>query len=244
MNENDVLSDYLDHIFSVFRHEWGNTVNSLKITLEVLLSNYTEFSDEKRIEFIERSMEQVDRQHRLLDKMKTYSHATVDHIQSIPLISFWNDIIQLIQSKIQQTPVVFHHQITASHVLVKTSLAATLQLIEHILNNSLDALDGVDGPQIDLRASLSDNQLILQIRDNGSGIAPDILPRIVLPFFSTRYDRAGLGLSIASKLMNQMDGRLSIASNVRQGTVVTLQFPIIPKQADIKQIHERKPLPC
>ncbi|MFZ3045843.1 MAG: ATP-binding protein, partial [Desulfatirhabdiaceae bacterium] len=72
----------------------------------------------------------------------------------------------------------------------------------------------------------------------------DILPRIVLPFFSTRYDRAGLGLSIASKLMNQMDGRLSIASNVRQGTVVTLQFPIIPKQADIKQIHERKPLPC
>jgi signal transduction histidine kinase len=233
MYKNTPSPDHLDHIFSIFRHELGNTVNSLKITLEVLLNNYAGFSDQKRIEFIERSMEQVDRQHHLLDKMKAYAHATVDDIQTIPLLSFWNELIQLIRSKTHKTPIAFNHQIAASHVLIKASLSATQQLLDHILNNAIDALEGIDSPQIDMEASISGAHLILHIQDNGPGIVPDVLPKVVLPFFSTRSDRNGMGLSIASKLMHQMGGQLLISSTPGKGAVATLQFPILHNQANI-----------
>jgi signal transduction histidine kinase len=70
--------------------------------------------------------------------------------------------------------------------------------------------------------------LHIRIQDNGQGIAPDILPHIFEPFFSTQDpgNGMGLGLYIVHSIMQEHVGCIAIHSQPQQGTTVSLQFPL------------------
>lgn len=69
-----------------------------------------------------------------------------------------------------------------------------------------------------------DGQTILQIIDNGKGISSEILDRIFVPFFSTKKDGSGIGLSLCKQIMLLHKGKIQINSEVGKGTVVNLIF--------------------
>ena len=73
--------------------------------------------------------------------------------------------------------------------------------------------------------ALTDTACIITIEDNGQGIRPLILPRIFNPFFSTKTGHAGMGLTLAQRIMQESGGRIKIDSEFGQGTVVTIHVP-------------------
>jgi signal transduction histidine kinase len=79
----------------------------------------------------------------------------------------------------------------------------------------------------DERLALDGEYLMIEVQDTGSGIAPEILPRIFDPFFSTKgIDRGtGLGLSQVYGFAHQSNGAVDIDSVVGRGTVVRLYLP-------------------
>ena len=70
------LIEDLEQIFSILRHEFGNTVNSLKMTLDVLVRNFDTFDDSAKVEFLHRALVLVARQHKFLDAMRSYVRAS------------------------------------------------------------------------------------------------------------------------------------------------------------------------
>jgi signal transduction histidine kinase len=70
--------------------------------------------------------------------------------------------------------------------------------------------------------------LALSVQDNGSGIAPEILPRVFEPYFSThqRGQGAGLGLTIVRRFIEQVKGALHVHSRLEQGSVFTVYLPL------------------
>ncbi|HEY0778763.1 MAG TPA: ATP-binding protein, partial [Gemmatirosa sp.] len=72
--------------------------------------------------------------------------------------------------------------------------------------------------------------IALAVHDDGSGIAPDVLPRIFDPHFSTRTSGSGLGLAIARRLVDGWGGRISAESVVGRGTIVTVTL----RAADVR----------
>lgn len=72
----------------------------------------------------------------------------------------------------------------------------------------------------------SRDYLFLQIQDNGSGIDPVTLNHIFEPYFTTKPNGRGLGLSAVKEIVQQYQGHLDIHSEVGQGTIVTIYFPI------------------
>ena len=65
------------------------------------------------------------------------------------------------------------------------------------------------------------------IKDNGSGIAPDIVQQIFEPFFSTKGNKGtGLGLSICKGIMDNHGGEIDFKSRLGQGTTFTLSLPV------------------
>jgi len=73
---------------------------------------------------------------------------------------------------------------------------------------------------------------VLTVTDNGRGIAPDALPRLFEPFFSTREGGLGLGLSLSETLASGMGGSLSAANASPRGARFTLLLPLVAPPAE------------
>lgn len=66
---------------------------------------------------------------------------------------------------------------------------------------------------------------VIEVRDTGSGIAPDLLERVFQPFFTTKASGTGLGLAVAASIINSHGGRMDLESVVGTGTVIRILLP-------------------
>jgi nitrogen fixation/metabolism regulation signal transduction histidine kinase len=99
------------------------------------------------------------------------------------------------------------------------------QVLINLLLNAMDALQGRPDPRLGLHARIDRHgQPIIQVIDNGPGIPPDLQERIFIPFFTTRADGSGIGLSLSRVIMRVHGGMLSLRSEPGVQTVFTLSF--------------------
>jgi signal transduction histidine kinase len=98
------------------------------------------------------------------------------------------------------------------------------QLVLNLLTNARDAMP--QGGRLRITARRSEPGLQLAVEDTGVGIPAEHLPKILEPFFSTKPDGNGLGLSICRSIVWQMQGKLDISSTPGAGTRVTVILPV------------------
>lgn len=107
---------------------------------------------------------------------------------------------------------------------VHAHLTSLSETVVSLIENAVSALP--EGGKVSLRTRYSEEQVVLEIADNGAGIAPADMSRIFEPFFTTKGPASsGLGLSIAYNLVMQMNGSLSAESALGEGTTFTLRLP-------------------
>ena len=70
-------------------------------------------------------------------------------------------------------------------------------------------------------------QASLPLTDDGTGIEPDVLERIFIPFFTTKPSGSGIGLTISRQIMHQHNGNITVSSHLGEGSTFTLLFPSI-----------------
>ncbi len=116
-------------------------------------------------------------------------------------------------------------------VRVRADPVALEQIVHNLLMNALQALEQMDSAPRALVVSVSARGSIgeLVVSDNGPGIAPEALPRLFEPFFSTREGGLGLGLSLCESLAQSMGGTLAAAAVVPHGAAFTLTLPLEPR---------------
>ncbi|MBI5589876.1 MAG: HAMP domain-containing histidine kinase [Deltaproteobacteria bacterium] len=226
MTDTTHLIEDLEQIFSTLRHEFGNTVNTLNMTLDVLISNYGAFNDSTKLEFLHRASEQVGRQHRFLDAMRSYARAVVGETQEIPMISFWKECVGLAESRLTGKQIGFKQHIQAEPYSILISPAAIYQILGHLFDNAVDAVTGAESPEIELAAFTHPGSLVVQVLDNGPGIPAEIQSKVFLPFFTTREGHSGLGLSISRKMLSQMEGRIELINRLPSGTEASMWLKI------------------
>jgi len=105
------------------------------------------------------------------------------------------------------------------------------QALLNIIGNAIQAVsDGgppVDGQSIRVRTTrLDDRRAAITVTDKGGGIAPEDLPRVFDPFFTTRRTGTGIGLAISRNIIEGLGGRIAIASERDRGTEVRIELPL------------------
>lgn len=99
------------------------------------------------------------------------------------------------------------------------------RVFSNILINSLQSMDKSVKKQISITVFQNYyNRTIVRITDTGCGIPEDIKDQVFVPFFSTKEDGSGIGLSLSRQIMKLHKGDISIDSAENEGTTVTLQF--------------------
>jgi signal transduction histidine kinase len=114
-------------------------------------------------------------------------------------------------------------------VRVQAEAVALEQIVHNLLMNAVQALELVPAAERRLVVSVGRNgqEGVLTVTDNGRGIAPEALPRLFEPFFSTREGGLGLGLSLSETLASGMGGSLSAANAQPRGARFTLLLPLV-----------------
>jgi C4-dicarboxylate-specific signal transduction histidine kinase len=101
------------------------------------------------------------------------------------------------------------------------------QIVHNLLGNAMQALEEVPASErrLVLDIQTEDGQGVLTVRDSGPGIVPEALQHIFEPFYTTRGDGLGLGLSLCETLAHAMDGTLTVRNTAPHGVEFRLALP-------------------
>lgn len=170
---------------------------------------------------------------------------SVEHIYSVVvnMLSFSRlDSTKVISSQIEHgidsTLIIANHLLRTvklnkhygETVPIECDLAQINQVVLNLVKNAVQALPA-SGGVIDIRtAMLTPKQVQIDVTDNGSGIAAEVLPKIWDPFFTTKEEGVGtgLGLSTCLKIVKSHGGRIDVKSTPGQGTTFSVILPVTP----------------
>lgn len=132
---------------------------------------------------------------------------------------------RLVEDRLQTVAVTVKVNLNAEVGEIATDAGMVRQILDNLMSNAIDALDG-SGEMIvsTLRAG---ERVVVEVADNGHGIAPEMLARIFDPFFTTKDQGrgSGLGLAISYTLAEALGGALTVESTVGAGSRFRLWLP-------------------
>lgn len=99
-----------------------------------------------------------------------------------------------------------------------------IQVLINLIRNSFQAMEHTGSVRISLRAE--ERMAVVEIQDTGKGIADENLAKIFDPFYTTKEEGTGLGLSLCQKIVEDHGGRITVHSELGIGTTFTLRIPL------------------
>lgn len=140
---------------------------------------------------------------------------------------------------------------TVTYNLIQPAPMATVnsseiqQVLINLIQNAEQALAGSNNPSLTIETGIEEKQVFIKVKDNGPGIAPEMLDRIFEPFYTTKDEGqgTGLGLSISHYIITeQHSGSLTVCSCLQQGTEFTINLPLNPSKNQSSETPSRKTL--
>lgn len=222
----DLMSS-LGYIFSGIRHEIGNPINAIKMTVSVLKNNFDQFSEQRKFEYIDRVLNEINRVEYLLSNLKNFNMFEELNPEEIELPVFIGQFLSLVEKDFEGKGIAIGSYVYPEVGLAYADPRALHQVLLNIISNASDALENSEFPLITLWVDSRDGEIRLIVEDNGDGIPGTNIADIFKPFYTTKPQGSGLGLSIVQKILTRMGGSITIESEVNVGTTVILQLPEI-----------------
>ncbi len=220
-------------LLSVMTHEIMNSVapiSSLADTLKnrLLQSTTVTYESNGDRDDLELGLETIKRRSEgLLKFAETYRNLNKITTPNRKKV-FVRDLFENLQTLMQ--PTLDQKNIEMEVVLKEPSLIANVdvnlieQVLINLMVNALEAVKDKPHPRILLSASLEQHKLMIKISDNGSGISPELLDKIFIPFFSTKKSGSGIGLSLCKQIMLLHKGNIKVQSKEGEGSAFVLLF--------------------
>jgi two-component system sensor histidine kinase DctS len=104
------------------------------------------------------------------------------------------------------------------------------QVLLNLARNAMQAMEGMEAQQrkLTIKAlwSESSQRVVFAVEDQGCGIPPEVAAQLFTPFFTTKHEGMGLGLSMCRTVLEQHGGELRYQANAPRGTVFTFSLPV------------------
>ncbi|HEX37522.1 MAG TPA: GHKL domain-containing protein [Candidatus Cloacimonetes bacterium] len=164
----------------------------------------------------------------LLHFVETYRNLTripKPTFKIFPIKNLFNHVTVLLEDEMKENGIFFKHFIYPQSLEITADEDLLQQVVINLLRNALQGVQGGDKPEIELKAFQNERgKTIIQVIDNGSGIPADSLDKIFVPFFTTKKDGSGIGLSLSRQIMRLHGGTITVASEPGVKTEFTLKF--------------------
>lgn len=220
------LMDNIGFIFSSIRHELGNPINSIKVSLSVLESNIEQYDTTAITRFIHRSLSDIRRVEFLLKTLKNFSIFERPEVQSTDMGALLEKLIQLTEKDLAKQYVMLAIIYPPKPLIGLIDPRAFLQVLLNLITNAVAALDKSDNKKITISLRQKKrSQLTFTLEDNGCGMDEETVNNLFRPFFTTKPEGTGLGLVIAKKMLSKMNCSITATSQKGKGTRMEIIIP-------------------
>ncbi|MCK5028164.1 MAG: ATP-binding protein [Bacteroidales bacterium] len=222
---------------SVLTHEMMNSITpitSLAHAIKRYLKNNDKLLDQAEIsnELISDIVENADiienRGRGLLgfiDNYRTISKLPKPKFETFETGKFLHKVVQLFDNEIKEKKITVIINVKTKNLSLLADRGMIEQVIINLIKNSIEALNNISTPQIELNALIEKNQRIkIQIIDNGKGISKDVIDNVFIPFYTTKENGSGVGLPLSRQIMKLHKGSINIESEPNIQTKVNLTF--------------------
>jgi two-component system NtrC family sensor kinase len=167
----------------------------------------------------------------LVENMLNFSRTTQPHFEPVQLNDIIVDILQSVEETARESNIDFRLKLRKDVPLLLLDRDNMHNAILNLIGNAIDAIpQGAGGNiAIETRYDEPSRTVLLEVADNGVGIAEENLGKIFTLFFSTKKERGtGIGLAVTKKIIEEHEGQISVTSKVGEGTRVAVTFPVKP----------------
>jgi len=217
---------------AVLAHEINNPLSGI-LTYAKLLRKWLDHEDggiDRRTE-IRESLDLIASESRrcgdLVKNLLTFSRTTPMNLQATDLNKVIDRSLRLVQHQLDLASIQVQPELDPELPLVLCDGAQIEQVLLALVMNAIDAMP--QGGNLWLITKLDREEGIVRIviRDDGSGIPPDLLPRLFEPFLTTKETGrgVGLGLAISRSILERHNGSIEVQSEVGRGTTFTVTLP-------------------
>jgi signal transduction histidine kinase len=222
-------------LLSVMTHEIMNSVAPISSLADTLVKRVQQTvlsagDSEGTLEDLELGIETIrKRSEGLLRFAETYRNLnkiTSLNITRVYIGELFANLHQLMGPNLKQKNIELEIILKEPELQLDLDVNLIEQVLINLLVNAMDAVKEAAHPKISLSAhTVANNKIGMRIADNGLGIAPELLDKIFVPFFTTRKNGSGIGLSLCKQIMLLHHGNIKVASMVGKGTEFVMIFP-------------------
>jgi signal transduction histidine kinase len=160
-----------------------------------------------------------------VDKYRSLTSLPKPDLSKFPIDSLFRKCKLLMESNISNNIKIIT-SVYPEDIAIVADYAQIEQILINLIKNAAEALSGKRDGTIHLNAFYADDAAIIQVEDNGIGISGDIIEDIFVPFYTTKKNGSGIGLSLSKQIMQNHDGTISVNSAPDKGSEFTLKFQL------------------
>ncbi len=213
-------------------HEIGNPLQILLGYIELLGRGA---DPEQRREILPRMEQELRRIHQILRRLLDFARPIQSNVVECDVNELLKDCAALVKGRKGFHHVEFLYELDPQASSMLSEPEKIRQAVVNLVINAADATG--QGGKIMLRTRARDNNVEIEIEDNGCGISAENLEKVFDPFFTTKEPGrgTGLGLAVCLGLVESLGGSMNLASEVGRGTTVSLKLPLQREEPTVKK---------
>ena len=204
------------------------------------ISNYTQASINilgtenpdrvKLTEILYKTQQQALRAGQIIHRMRDFVKSHAKHRSTTDINALIHEAVDLCIAELKQNNIKLIFELESNLPLIYVDHIQIEQVIINLVRNSIEALQNLPAKQqreLTIRSRLTlNNSIQVRVKDNGPGLEPDQQQKILTPFYTTKENGMGMGLSISRSLIEAHDGSLHFNSKAGKGTSFYFILPV------------------
>lgn len=207
-------------------HEIKNPLTPMKLSMQYLqkaMAQKSEDVQELTNNVAKTMVEQIDHLSYIASEFNQF--ANIDHSHKVVLNL--NDVLKnIIDLFITDPNIKLHYTLYKDEILIEADKSHINRIFTNLIKNALQAVPESRMPVVRITQVIKEKEVIVSVRDNGSGIAEELRQKIFMPNFTTKTSGTGLGLAMCKRMVEHAGGHIWFETEIDSGTIFYVSFPL------------------
>ncbi|WP_223550228.1 ATP-binding protein [Aestuariivivens sp. NBU2969] len=203
-------------------HEIKNPLTPMRLTVQNFQRKFDPKDStiiSKVDEYSKTLIQQIDTMSSIASAFSTFAKMPAQQNETLNVVN----IVKLALDIFNEEYIIFTRD--AEEIIAKFDRTQLIRVVTNLVKNAIQAISKIDTPQIIVHVSELDNNVIITVTDNGSGVPEENKDKVFEPKFTTKSSGMGLGLAMVKNIVETYNGSISFESQKDKGTMFKVVFP-------------------
>jgi C4-dicarboxylate-specific signal transduction histidine kinase len=162
----------------------------------------------------------------VVQRVMDYSKPFPPRRETVDLNKVIEDAVRLSLSTLRKREIAVLKDLAPDLATCRVDAQMIEQVLVNLIMNACQAMEGVEGAKLlEIASGVQDGRIVLRVSDSGPGVPPSLREKVFDPFFTTRKDGSGIGLSFSHRIIADHGGSLRVGTSRWGGAEFRIEFP-------------------